>query len=76
MRRLVLMPVQRASPGYGCLPDLLLAVLAEVRGATTNNDALDWLAAVFAGFAGAAVDAVFQLEEASNAVGIDVVAYG
>lgn len=45
-------------------------------GAAADENFLERCAAVEAGLAGAAVDFVFELEEASNAVGIDVVGYG
>ncbi len=62
--------------GFGYLPDLLLAVLAEMGGTAAYDDLLDWFAAVFTGFTGAAVDAVFQLEKAAHAVGIHIITDG
>jgi hypothetical protein len=47
-----------------------------VGAAASNDDALDWRLADAAGLAGAGVDAVFELEEASDAVGVDVVGDG
>jgi len=56
-----------------CLP---LALWAVDRGAAAHDDLLQGRAAVFAFFACAAIDLVLELEEAADAVGVDVVGDG
>jgi len=51
----------------------VLAMGAVVGAAAGEGDSLDGSFADEAGFAGALVDAVFELEEAADAGGIDVV---
>jgi hypothetical protein len=55
---------------------LFLAVGAEVGAAAGEGDALDGGSADEAGLAGALVDLVAELEEAADAVGVDVVGDG
>src|SRR6185437_10016478 len=53
-----------------------LAVGAEVGAASGEGDALDWGSADAAGFAGAHVDIVMELEEAGDAIGVYIVGDG
>jgi len=55
---------------------LSLASGAEVGATPANHNTFDRRSADEAGLAGAHVDAVFQLEEAADAVGVDVVGDG
>ena len=56
--------------------DLLLAGGAEVSAASADDDAFDGGLAGSAWFSGARVDAVVELEEASDTFGVDVVGDG
>lgn len=58
------------------MPGLALADGAEVGAAASDEEALDGGAAGEAGLAGAEVDAVLELEEAADAIGVDVVGDG
>ena len=53
----------------------MLAVRAAMRAATGERYSLDWRIADKTGFATTHVNLVFKLEEATNAVRVDVIGY-
>ena len=66
----------RGVEGLGILARLFLAGGAEVGAAASYDDSLDGGFADAAGFAGAGVDVVVELEEASYSLGVHVVGDG